>query len=151
MIKLTRLADYGIVLAAHFAREPDLRMHSARDLATATRLPLPTVSKILKRLARRGLLVAQRGTKGGFKLSRRPEEISVADVIDALEGPIALTECSGTATHACWMEERCPVGINWRLISEAVSGTLSRIKLSEMVHPKSAEVVQACEPPAIRV
>src|SRR5215831_15995615 len=95
MIRITRLTDYGIVLLTHFARHPERLTRNAPELAAAAHLPLPTVSKILKILAREGLLVPHRGAKGGFSLAKPATDITVAEIISALEGPIALTECSG--------------------------------------------------------
>lgn len=136
MIRMTRLTDYGIMLLTHIARDPELPMRNARDLATEARLPLPTVSKILKILVRKGLLVAHRGVKGGFSLARRPEEISVAEIISALEGPIAITECSFNAPRRkCQLERLCPVGRPWQRINQVVREALENITLSEMTHP----------------
>ena len=132
MIKLTRLADYGIMLMARFAGSP-LPTRSARDLASESRLPLPTVSKILKSLARQGLLDAHRGVKGGFSLARAPERINVADIIQALEGPIAFTECCGQG--ACSVEPNCSVGSNWKKINQVVTRALQAVTLADMVHP----------------
>jgi FeS assembly SUF system regulator len=110
-------------------------MHNARDLAVEAHLPLPTVSKILKVLAREGLLVAHRGVKGGFSLARQPEEISVAEIINALEGPIAITTCSFHAPGRCQLERLCPVGSNWQRINQVIREALENITLSEMTHP----------------
>src|SRR5690349_20359998 len=101
MIRMTRLTDYGIVLLTHFARHPERLTRNAPELAAVAHLPLPTVSKILKILAREGLLVPHRGAKGGFSLARAADEITIADVISALEGPIALTECSAHGSDRC--------------------------------------------------
>ncbi|HKC25951.1 MAG TPA: Rrf2 family transcriptional regulator, partial [Thermoanaerobaculia bacterium] len=90
MFRLTKLTDYGIVLLTHFAQNPERDAQNARELAQETRLPLPTVGKLLKELAHEGLLVSHRGIHGGYALARKPEEISMADVIAALEGPIAI-------------------------------------------------------------
>jgi len=135
VLRMTRLTDYGIMLLTYIARDPELLMRNARDLATKAHLPLPTVSKILKVLAREGLLVAHRGAKGGFSLARRPEEIAVAEIINALEGPIAITECSVHASGKCELEWLCPVGSNWQRINQAVREALENITLAEMAHP----------------
>lgn len=137
MIRMTRLTDYGIMLLTHIAGDPELLTHNARDLAARSHLPLPTVSKILKVLARQGLLVAHRGVKGGFSLARRPEEVSVAEIISALEGPIAITECSVHAPRRCELERLCPVGSNWQRINQVVREALENITLSEMTRPLS--------------
>ncbi len=143
MIRIAKLTDYGIVLLTHFAAEPGQTIHTARDLAARTHLPLPTVSKILKALSRSGLLVSHRGVSGGYSLARRPEEISVAQVIAALEGPIALTECSPDAHGLCTLESMCPVQSNWRRINRAVLEALERLRLSDMSRPLAQPVSDA--------
>ncbi len=94
MFRISRLTDYGIVVMAHLAGCEDGDSHNARELAEETRLPAPFVSKILKSLTRAGLLVSQRGSKGGYSLARTPGEISVVEMITALEGPVGITECT---------------------------------------------------------
>ena len=96
MIKLSRITDYGIVLLAHLAGSADDSSQSAREIARETRLPAPVVSKILKSLARQGLLISHRGAKGGYSLARIPEEISVPEMIGALEGPIGAHPMHGS-------------------------------------------------------
>ncbi len=132
MIRISRLSDYGVVLLSRFAAEPPDTVHSARELADASGIPLPTVSKILKALTRAGLLTSRRGTQGGYGLARRPAEISVADVIGCLDGPIALTDCSTESDASCDIEVRCPVRTNWQRITDAVREALEAIPLTEM-------------------
>lgn len=132
MIRMRKLTDYGIVLLAHLARNPARAPCNVRRLASEAHLPVPTVSKILKVLARAGLLVAHRGVKGGFSLARPPDEISMAQIISAMEGPIAITECSVDVPRLCELEPWCPVGTNWQKINRAVRQALENIKLSEM-------------------
>jgi FeS assembly SUF system regulator len=141
MIRLTKQTDYGIVLMTHLAGAPG-QQFSAPELAAELQVPLPMASKILKLLARDGLLHSHRGVKGGYSLQRPPEEISMAGIIAALEGPIAMTECIEEAradTHAflgdCSREPFCAVRGNWQVINRAVERALQGIKLSEMVHP----------------
>ncbi|HVH88183.1 MAG TPA: Rrf2 family transcriptional regulator, partial [Terriglobales bacterium] len=93
MIRLQKLTDYGLVLMTCVARHHEQSLHTARDLAVESHLPLPTVSKLLKQLLQGGLLVSHRGIKGGYSLARPPQAISIAEIVAALEGPIALTEC----------------------------------------------------------
>lgn len=131
---MTRLTDYGIMLLVGFARGPAGRMRSAREIAAAAHLPLPTVSKILKLLARQGVLKAHRGVHGGFSLARPPKSIAVADVILALEGPVAMTECSGRGRR-CTVEPFCTVRNNWRRINHAVVVALRGITLADMARP----------------
>jgi FeS assembly SUF system regulator len=130
MIRISKLTDYSIVLLSHLASQPDVLV-STRDLSEATRLPLPTVEKLLKKLTASDLLVSERGVHGGYRLARRPGDVSIADVITALEGPIALTQCSSHA-DACGLESICPTKAPWRKINEAVLGALRGLSLAEM-------------------
>jgi FeS assembly SUF system regulator len=134
MIRMTRLTDYGIMLLTLFARDARHPMKSARDLSREARLPLPTVSKILKLLARHGLLEAHRGVRGGFTLSRKPDAITMAEVIRALEGPIGVTDCCAPPSD-CGIEKSCIVKSNWLKINRVVLEALDRITLAEMTHP----------------
>src|ERR1700752_5386724 len=109
MFRLNKLTDYGIVLMTSIAQHPEL--HNARDLAAASQLPVPTVSKLLKGLSHCGLLVSHRGSKGVYTLSRGPKENSGAEIIDSLEGPIGFTECSVSA-GICELEPSCVVRRN---------------------------------------
>ena len=120
MIRLGKLTDYGLVLMTCMAREHERQLHTARDLADKSKLPLPTVSKLLKQLMQGGLLVSHRGIKGGYSLSRVPEAISVADIVARLEGPIALTDCSTDIEGVCEIETCCPIKSNQRIISKVV-------------------------------
>jgi len=144
VLRMSRITDYGIVLLTHLAADaPGETLHNARELATRAGLPLPVVSKILKTLTREGFLLSHRGVKGGYTLTRRPEQISVASIIDALEGPIALTEC-GTETHgSCERESRCAVRQPWQRINREVRKALERVPLSELVQ---ADVPQRPHP-----
>jgi FeS assembly SUF system regulator len=134
MIRITKQTDYGIVLLTHLAADPE-RQYNAPELAAEARLPLPMVSKILKLLAREGLLVSHRGVKGGYSLARQPEAISMAEIISSLEGPIALTECISVEGD-CSHEALCPVRSNWRRINQAVRTALAGISLAEMANPR---------------
>ena len=138
MLRMTKQTDYGIVLMTHLAQDPR-RHHSAPELASELRIPLPMVSKILKLLARHGLLVSHRGVRGGYSLARSPEEISVADLIAALEGPIAVTECIEEAHLGfpgdCSRESFCAVRANWQRINGAVRQALDSITLADMTRP----------------
>ncbi len=132
MLRITRQTDYAIVLTARLASGEAESVHNARDLATSVNLPLPTVSKILKAMARAGLLTSHRGVKGGYSLARDPKQISLADVIEVLEGPIAITECLDEATDECNIECTCPTRTNWQRANAAVRAALAAIPLSKM-------------------
>lgn len=131
MIRITRQTDYGILLLSQMAGRPPTEVHTAKAAATESNIPLPMASKILKALAKGGLLVSQRGVKGGYRLAASADRISVADVIQALEGPIGITECS-FSPGSCEQEGSCPVQSNWKRISLAMRDALDKIPLSEM-------------------
>jgi FeS assembly SUF system regulator len=134
MIRLSRISDYGIVLMAHLAGFEDGQPHNAREIASEAGLPLPVVSKILKGLAREGLLVSHRGAKGGYGLARPPAEITADEMIEALEGPIGLTEC---AVHPgeCAQESSCGVREPWQRINAVVRAALTGVTLADLAQP----------------
>ena len=134
MIRITKQSDYGIVLMTRLANHSD-SLHNAASLAEKTQLPAPTVSKILKLLARAGLLESHRGVKGGYTLARAPESITVAEIITALEGPIAITECIEDGPGECSQEPFCGVRGNWQRINLAIRQALEAISLAEMTEP----------------
>ena len=141
MIRLGKLTDYGLVLLTYMARSHAESLHTARELAAESRLPLPTVSKILKQLLQSGVLVSSRGIKGGYALAREPREISISEIITGLEGPIALTECS-TDLSGCDLEQCCPIKNNQRVINAAVRGALERLTLADLIHPLRLTTIQ---------
>ncbi len=134
MIRLSKLTDYGILLMTLVARDSAHSSRAARDLADEANLPLPTVSKILKILLASELLVSHRGAKGGYSLARAAEEISAADIIAAMEGPIGLTECSSLSGN-CELTSFCPMRSNWSVISVAIREALARVTLADLVAP----------------
>ena len=135
MIRLGKMTDYGLVLMSQIARRPASELHTARDLASECHLPLPTVSKLLKRLLRSGLLESHRGIKGGYSLAREPHLISLAEIISALEGPLALTECSTEIEGLCDLESCCPIKNNQKIISQVLRGALEKVTLSDLIRP----------------
>ncbi len=141
MLRISKLTDYGIVLLAHFAELGDGETHNAREMAEATSLPLPVVSKILKTLAQESLLVSQRGSKGGYALARPADEVPVARIIAALEGPIALMACSAGPGH-CDVEESCRVRDPWQRINQAIEETLRRVTLADLTGGEGGPLVQ---------
>lgn len=134
MIRLTKLADYAVVLMAHMAENPGV-IHSASGIAAATRIPAPTVSKILGAMARAGLLKSHRGLNGGFSLSVALETVSIADIINVVDGPIAVTNCLEDAHADCDILGSCRMPAYWRKINDAIRGALERITLAELTHP----------------
>ena len=139
MLRITKISDYGFVLLIHMARSPWQTLFTARDLTAETGLTLPMVSKILKALARGGLLESHRGTKGGYSLIRRPDRITATEILSALEGPISITECAVPEDSHCSIEMLCPVKASWRRINRAIVGALDGLTLDEMAHPEEIE------------
>jgi FeS assembly SUF system regulator len=131
VIRLSKLADYGIVMMTNMARHPQ-RQHNAAEIAAESHIPLPMASKILKALARAGLLASHRGAKGGYGLARDAGSITVAQVIVALDGPIALTSCIEDGPGDCVIEALCPARANWQRINDAIRRALDEITMAEM-------------------
>lgn len=137
MLRMTRQADYAIVLLTCIADQPGGL--AARDLAEKVHLPVPMVSKILKTLAREGLLLSQRGAHGGYRLARPPEVISVAEIVTAIEGPIGITECTTDAIVNCDIAAMCAVKSNWQKINRVVRQALDQVSLAHMSSPLHIE------------
>ena len=133
MLRMSKQADYGIVLLSHFAQKGAGTVFSARDRAEEAGLPLPTVGKILKRLAHGGILASQRGVKGGYHLARSDREVTIASIVEALEGPIGVVDCSPGVTRMCRHEPRCPVKSPLRRLNAIVRKTLENLTLRELV------------------
>jgi FeS assembly SUF system regulator len=134
MIRITKQTDYGIVLLTHLSQDPE-RLYTAPELAEEARLPLPMASKVLKTLAREGVLESHRGAKGGYCLARPAAEITVQEIISALEGPIAVTDCIDEAPGECDYTPTCPVRSNWNQINLAIREALDGITLADMAFP----------------
>ena len=139
MLRLTKLADYGIVLLIHFARSEAGDVQAARDLAERSRLPLPTVSRILKALSGAGILESHRGVKGGYSLSLSPDAVSVVDIVGAIEGPIGITACTEGEDTDCEHEAWCPAVNRWQVINGAIHEALEKVTLAEMARPVSED------------
>lgn len=144
-MRITRQTDYGILLLTQMASRPAQEIHTARDASSRSGLPLPMVSKILKSLARAGILASQRGVKGGYSLSRRPERISIEEIIRALEGPIHITECT-QGPGSCEQEQECPTRVNWQRINHAIREALEGVTLAEMASPTASSGLVRVEP-----
>jgi FeS assembly SUF system regulator len=130
MLRISKLTDYGTVILACLASR-ETRLWTASEVAEHTRVGLPTVSKLLKKLQRAGLVVSTRGSHGGYHLARSPTEITAAHILDALEGPFAITECSGEHS-ACGLESNCRVGHAWQRVNSAIRRALSEISLAQL-------------------
>ena len=134
MFRLNRLTDYAVVVMAQMALR-DKTTSTASAIARDTGVPLPTVAKVLNALARDGLIVSQRGAAGGYGLSRPAAEIGVADIIQAIEGPIALTACVDGSTNHCDVENLCPMRGGWDKVNLAIRGALDSVTLADMAEP----------------
>src|SRR5207302_2394916 len=133
MIILSKLADYGVIVATHLATHAD-RQATAAAIAAATRLPPATVAKLLKAMAHAGLVTATRGASGGYRLARKAQSISVAEVVAAIDGDIGLTQCS-VHVDECTRTTYCPTRPHWAAINRAVGQALSAISLDAMLTP----------------
>ena len=133
MIILSKLADYGVIVATHLATHPD-HQENAAAVAAATRLPQATVAKLLKALAHAGLVVATRGAAGGYRLARAATEISVAEVVAAIDGDIGMTQCSVHADD-CERTTYCPTRPHWAAVNRAVGTALAAVTLNDMISP----------------
>jgi len=136
MLRISRLADYGTVILTYMAKAPQVRV-SAPNIAQATHLSAPMVSKILKILAHANLLVSTRGVKGGYMLARAPGQITVIDVITTLDGEMALTACTGVEQD-CDLKDICHIRANWQVINSAIYRALGSITLADMITPLPA-------------
>jgi FeS assembly SUF system regulator len=130
MLRISKLTDYGTVILACLASQPG-RLWTASEVAERTHVGLPTVSKLLKKLQRTGLVLSTRGSHGGYQLARAAAEITAAHILDALEGPFAITECSGQHSN-CDLESNCRVGHAWQRVNGAIRRALTDISLAQL-------------------
>ncbi|GAB3458710.1 SUF system Fe-S cluster assembly regulator [Insolitispirillum peregrinum] len=142
MFRINKLTDYAVALLVDMARTGCVR--SAQQIASDTGVPLPTVAKIMKLLAKDGLVQSIRGAAGGYGLGRAPREITVAHMIQAIEGPIALTSCVETSPdEECGIEALCPMHGHWNRVNNAVHRALSEVTLADMAQDRPLFVVPA--------
>jgi FeS assembly SUF system regulator len=133
MLRLSKLTDYAVVVLVRLAREDEVQ--TSPCIAGATGIPEPTVAKVLKALTVAGLVESRRGAYGGYRLARQLGRISIAEVIGAIDGPIALTACVEGSGLGCDAERLCPVRGRWDAVNQAISGALSAISLADMQEP----------------
>jgi FeS assembly SUF system regulator len=138
MLRISRLTDYATVVLATLAQEPE-RVQTATALAERTRIALPTVSKLLKQLQRANLVTSTRGLHGGYQLARPAAQISAAAILDALEGPVALTDCAAGEGH-CDIEANCRVGRVWQRLNLAIRRSLQEVTLAQLAGIDSSQV-----------
>ena len=131
-MRLTHLADYAVVMMTAAARRPASARLSATELAEETGVPLPTAQKLMQRLAAHGLLTGTRGAGGGYALARPVSAISLADIVEAVEGPIAMTQCADGVNHDCILDAHCRVKPHMGVVGEKVRGALGAVSLQEL-------------------
>lgn len=130
MLRISKLTDYGTVILGVLAAEP-ARLQTAAEIAGHTQVAAPTVSKLLKQLQRARLVASSRGLRGGYRLARPAHEISAAAILDALEGPVALTTCASGHSH-CGLEGTCRVGTAWQRVNRAIHQSLQELTLADL-------------------
>jgi FeS assembly SUF system regulator len=137
MIRISKQADYGILLLGHFAKDAGGSTLSARELAQRAHVAVPMASKVLKLLSRSEILESVRGVNGGYRLKQAPEDITVGEIIVACDGPIAVTDCAPDEppTTDCAQEPWCPVRTSWRRLNFAIRDALDRVTLADMTCP----------------
>ncbi|HYH17288.1 MAG TPA: SUF system Fe-S cluster assembly regulator [Azospirillum sp.] len=134
MIRLSKLTDYAIVVMSEMARRVGT-VHTVAQLADRTGVPAPTVAKLMKSLTPAGLMTSHRGAAGGYALTRPATDITIADIVVALDGPIALTACVEGAGEECGVESLCPMRGGWEKINAAIRGALEQVTLADMMMP----------------
>lgn len=134
MLRLSKMNDYAVVVLGHMAARQGALV-TAPEVADATGLPAATVSQVLKRLAHARLVASHRGAHGGYALLRAPSEISVAGLVEALEGPVALTACVDGAEGGCGVETVCPMRGSWDRVNMAIRDALESVSLADMLAP----------------
>jgi FeS assembly SUF system regulator len=148
MLRLSKMADYGILMLVQVAGSEVGGLHTTRDLATGSKLPVTTVSKVVKKLVREGFLVSRRGIRGGYTLARPAQDIGMVDVIAALEGPVALTACAAhhSRVGSCDIERTCPARQPWQRLNALLVGALAHVTLADMIGqalPQPAKTLDA--------
>src|SRR5256885_3427840 len=138
-MRLSHLADYAVVLMTAAARRPAAARLSATELSADTGVPLPTAQKLMGQLAACGLLSSVRGAAGGFALARPANKISLADIVEAVEGPIALTMCSDSNNHECILDAHCRVKPHIGVVGNAVRGALGAVTLTQLCSPAESK------------
>jgi len=131
MIKLSKMTDYGVVIMSEMARLPERTM-TAPDVSLHTGLPVPTAAKILRILAKSPFLTSQRGAHGGYQIARAPADISIAEIVRAMEGPVAVTSCVDDSVDDCSVQSCCPMRGGWEKINRALNTALEEVTLADM-------------------
>jgi FeS assembly SUF system regulator len=136
MIRLSRLTDYAVVITAELARTQG-ETQAAAVLSNRTGIPEPTVAKVLKVLARAELVSSSRGVNGGYALNRSPEDVSVASLIEAVNGPIVLTACVDGVEDDCNIAAQCQLRGRWTPVNEAIRAAFTSLSLADLIAPET--------------
>lgn len=139
-MRLARMTDYAVVVLCQMAHAPERAVFTATALADATGLPQPSVSKLLKRLTQKEVLVAHRGAAGGYGLARSPAEITAREIIVALEGPLVLAACVEEGEETCGFERSCPIRGHWDPVNQAIHDALGDVSLADMARPRPVKL-----------
>ena len=131
MIRISKLTDYAMLILTYMAQNPALVLQT-NQIAAHTQVAKPTVAKILKKLAEKHVLLSQRGSNGGYKLAVGPTELTLANIVDALEGEVAITECSSSLS-TCKQAHNCPISLPWIQINRIIYNSLAAFKLSDLL------------------
>ncbi len=134
MLRLNRMTDYAVVALGRLSRTPGA-VRTAAQVAEGAAIPAPTVAKLLRRMAGAGLVTSHRGANGGYSLDRPAREVRVAEIVEALDGPIALTACVEGAEDSCGAEARCPMRGNWDRVNDAIRAALAEVSLADLLDP----------------
>lgn len=137
MLRISKMTDYGVVVLNKMVDAGAVRL-STEDLVQATKLAVPTIRRVMKALSDGGLVIAQRGAKGGYRLARAAEQIRIIDVVQAFEGPVSLTECTSDDVQ-CEIMDSCTLSSNWNGINQLLVQVLSSISLQDLRNPKRQE------------
>ncbi|MFT6835453.1 MAG: FeS assembly SUF system regulator [Francisellaceae bacterium] len=143
MLRVSRLADYAVNLVAHFSRHPEVT-YSATEASVITNLQLPTVRKVMKLLAKTNILTASRGLNGGYILTVDIDSISLADVIEAVDGPIAILDCIDSTDYSCSLPA-CSLKPHWETVNKAIRETLAGIMINDFMTQKHNEIYISIE------
>jgi FeS assembly SUF system regulator len=128
MLRITKIADYGFILLTHMAKQGEGQLFNAKDLSASIDIPLPTVSKVLKILTQGGILESHQGSKGGYTLIRPASQITAVEILEAVEGPVAITDCS--SDEGC--DRNCHVSNSWQQVNGTIISALNRLTLADM-------------------
>ena len=134
MLKISKLTDYGVVVLNVLAEAGSVKL-SGDDIASRTGLAMPTVRKVMKALADSGLVIAQRGARGGYRIARAPAQIRMLDIVQAFEGPVALTDCAADE-DACDITHSCSLSSNWGGVNQLITQVLARVTLNDIRQPE---------------